>query len=141
MTGIVGSEREDRGLEALLVALDPELVEGAFVFVSVPQGRSVEGAVAMVHEAEGTTYVLRRSDADRQGLVYDFVASWITLRVQSSLDAVGLTTAVSTALSKAGISCNVLAGVHHDHLLVPAQRRAESLEILRGLALPAVRSE
>jgi len=88
----------------------------------------------MVHEEEGTTYVLAQDAADRQGLAYDFVASWITLRVHSSLVAVGLTAAVSDALAQRGISCNVLAGFHHDHLLVPTWRRDEALEILRGLA-------
>lgn len=102
---------------------------------------SVEGVVplelipvAIIDEGASTTLVLRRPDADAAGLAYDFVAAWITLTVHSSLAAVGLTAAVSTALTAAGISCNVLAGFYHDHLLVPVERADDALAVLRGLA-------
>ena len=78
--------------------------------------------------------MVRRERADALGVSYDYLAAWITLRVHSALDAVGLTAAVSTALAGAGISCNVIAGYHHDHLLVPADRAADALEALSGLA-------
>ena len=48
--------------------------------------------------------------------------------MDSTLEQVGLTALFSRALADAGISCNVLAGVHHDHLLVPADRADEALE-------------
>ena len=51
-----------------------------------------------------------------------------------ALDAVGLTAAVSTALADAGLSCNVMAGYHHDHLLVPADRGAEAIAVLSDLS-------
>ena len=121
-------------LEELLRSMEPELVDGQFVFVSVKSGRPVENALAMVLEAEGASYVLSKDEAVRQGLDYEFVAGWITLKVRSALNAVGLTAAVSTALAKNRISCNVIAGYHHDHLLVPFEQREESLEVLRSLA-------
>jgi hypothetical protein len=81
---------------------------------------------------------MRRSDADAAGLPYDFVACWITLTVHSDLEAVGLTAAFATALGERGISCNVIAGLHHDHLLVPVERKDDALKALRRLAdLPA----
>jgi hypothetical protein len=40
---------------------------------------------------------------------------------------------MSTALSDAGISCNVLAGYHHDHLLVPSDRADEAIAVLQRL--------
>ncbi len=61
------------------------------------------------------------------------MAAWITLRVDSTLEQVGLTALFSRALADTGISCNVLAGLRHDHLLVPADRADEALEVLRGL--------
>nr|WP_269151213.1 ACT domain-containing protein [Spelaeicoccus albus] len=64
---------------------------------------------------------------------YSFVAGWITLQVHSALDAVGLTAAVSTALATAEISCNVIAGNYHDHLLVPIDRLDDALGVLREL--------
>jgi hypothetical protein len=121
-------------LEELIRSMEPELVDGEFVFVSAKPGQLVENAVAMVLEAEGTSYVLARDEAVRQGLGFGFVAGWITLRVPSALSAVGLTAVVSAALAKAGISCKVIAGYHHDHLLVPYERRQDSLAVRRSLA-------
>lgn len=112
----------------------PEARDGEFVIASVP-ALHIAGlpAEAIIYEDEGPTVVLRREDADRLEIGYDFVAAWITLRVHSDLAAVGLTAAFSTALADAGISCNVLAGFHHDHLLVPADRRDDALEVLAAL--------
>ena len=47
--------------------------------------------------------------------------------------SVGITAAVSTALARVGISCNVLAGYYHDHLLVPAGSVDEAIDVLGGL--------
>jgi hypothetical protein len=57
----------------------------------------------------------------------------ITLRVHSSLAAVGLTAAVAAALSDHGISANVVAAYCHDHIFVPADRAEEALAALRSL--------
>ncbi|MFT3878132.1 MAG: ACT domain-containing protein [Gemmatales bacterium] len=62
-----------------------------------------------------------------------FQAEWITLEVYSDLSGVGLTAAVSGVLAKAGISCNVVAGYHHDHLFVPAGRGQEAVKLLLEL--------
>ena len=37
------------------------------------------------------------------------------------------------ALTEADISCNVLAGFHHDHLLVPLDRADDAMAVLEGL--------
>lgn len=120
-------------LRRLLGALDPIVVPGAFVVVTAMEPLSV-AAMATVREAEGVAHVLSRRDADRLGLTYDLVTRWITLRVHSSLEAVGLTAAVATALADVGISANVLAGHHHDHLLVPFDRTDEAVAVLRSLS-------
>ncbi|CCA53561.1 hypothetical protein SVEN_0274 [Streptomyces venezuelae ATCC 10712] len=62
------------------------------------------------------------------------MAARITLRVHSALDAVGLTAAVAGALAEAGLSCNVVAGFHHDHLFVEHARAQEALAVLDRLA-------
>jgi uncharacterized protein len=54
--------------------------------------------------------------------------------VHSALDAVGLAAAISTALADAGLGCNVIAGLHHDHLLVPEDRASEAIQVLSGLS-------
>jgi len=58
----------------------------------------------------------------------------ITLRVNSALDGVGLTAAVSAALARKGIPANVVAAYHHDHVFVPAAQAEAALEVLRSLA-------
>ena len=120
-------------LVLLLRYLEPRLDDGEVVFVSTVQPLDVP-ARAVLHEDEGITHVVARADADRLGLTYDFVGAWITLAVSSALDAVGLTAAVATALADAGISANVLAGYHHDHLVVPHARAADAVAVLKRLA-------
>ncbi|XAS73509.1 N-acetyltransferase [Micrococcaceae bacterium Sec5.1] len=122
-------------LKTLLASLHPVIREGNYVYALWPHGKPLEGDIeAAVREAEGLTVVLRRREADRLGLSYDFVAAWITLQIHSALEAVGLTAAVSAALTHAGISCNVLAGFHHDHLLVPVADADRALDVLRLLS-------
>jgi hypothetical protein len=126
----------ERDLARLLASLEPAQRAGTFVFALIDD-EALLGAVtpdAMVREDEGLAVVLRREQADQLGIAYDYVAGWITLRVHSALDAVGLTAAVSTALADADLSCNVIAGYHHDHLLVPADRVAEALAMLSDLS-------
>lgn len=130
-------------LKTLLESLHPVARDGEYVYALWPHGRPLEGGIeAAVREAEGLTVVLHRDEADSLGLSYDFVATWITLQVHSALEAVGLTAAVSAALTHAGISCNVLAGFHHDHLLVPSADAGRAMDVLRLLARGVVlRSE
>jgi uncharacterized protein len=123
-------------LAILLASMEPTVRPGEFVMVScpTPDAGLATDALAMIVEDEGPTYVLRRADADAHGQAYDFVAGWITLTVHSSLAAVGLTAAFARALGDEQISCNVLAGYYHDHLLVPADRIEDALLALRKLA-------
>ncbi|MDF9752447.1 N-acetyltransferase [Arthrobacter sp. ES3-54] len=124
----------EKDLHTLLATMRPELREGEYVYALWPHGKPLAGAIAAaVREAEGLTVVLPRDEADSLGLSYDFVAAWITLQVHSSLEAIGLTAAVSAALTEAKISCNVLAGFHHDHLLVPVADTDRALEVLHEL--------
>lgn len=121
-------------LATLLSSTSPRLRPGVFVFAAVDQWPAEVEVLASVVEAEGISLVLARQDADRLGLRYDFLAGWITLQVHSALAAVGLTAAVSTALATSGISCDVIAGYHHGHLLVPRDRVEEALTVLRDVA-------
>jgi hypothetical protein len=123
-------------LGQLLRNLEPTARDGEFVYVNMPGPRlpATLSPEATIRENEGLTVVLRRADADAVSLAYDVTLAWITLSVPSSLEAVGLTAAFSTALGRAGISCNVLAGFYHDHLLVPVAQRDAALAVLRELA-------
>ncbi|WP_242111871.1 ACT domain-containing protein [Luteimonas aquatica] len=123
-------------LARLLAGLQVRVREGEYVFVTRTgdDAALAASAQAWLREDEGTTYVLAREAADARGLAYDFRAAWLTLGVHSALQAVGLTAAVATALAARGIACNVLAAFHHDHLLVPAERRDEAVAVLSALA-------
>jgi hypothetical protein len=122
-------------LATLLASLSATAREERYVYVSVShEDAEAMGAAASIVEDEGTTLVIPQAEADALGLAYDYVAGWITLEVHSALSAVGLTAAVSGALADAGISCNVLAGFHHDHLLVPEGAIDRALDVLARLA-------
>ncbi len=124
-------------LSRLLDGLAPRLREQEYVFCCVAGPGQVDPATAPLatfHEEEGTTLVLERAAADAAGLQYGPVLRCITLQVHSSLAAVGLTAAVSGALANAGISANVIAAYHHDHVFVPTDRADEALAILESLA-------
>lgn len=135
-TEAVDVESGETDLDALLMSMEPELRPGQFVFVTVSDVGSLPHVdpLASVVEPEGLSLVLHKTQAEELGFAIDFVAAWITLRVHSSLHAVGLTAAVSTRLAEAGMSCNVIAGFHHDHLLVPYDRADEALTVLRELS-------
>ncbi|MEU7037677.1 ACT domain-containing protein [Streptomyces sp. NPDC046237] len=125
----------ERDLTRLVAGMRPELNPGRYVFTTV-DGPAPAGVapVVTVAEGEGLTLVVRQEEADAAGLSYDYVAAWITLRVHSALDAIGLTAAVARELAGAGLSCNVVAGFHHDHLFVEHARADEALAALKDLA-------
>ncbi|QDB79285.1 ACT domain-containing protein [Georgenia wutianyii] len=125
----------ETNLAKLLAGMSPRCRPGRFVFVTVQSGTVDADVLASVVEPEGLSVVIAQDDADRLGLTYDYVAGWITLQVYSALEAVGLTAAVSGALAEADISCNVVAGYNHDHLLVPIDRLDDELDALRRLAV------
>ena len=128
-------------LEEMLAHLTISRRPGTFVFATVDAAAIEAGTMlgdgieALITEAEGTTIIATVEAARARGLTFDFEAAWLTLDVHSSLTAVGLTAAFAQALAAAGIPCNVLAGFHHDHLLVPVDdvdRALAALEHLRG---------
>ncbi len=128
----------ERDLKSLLAGLSPSLSAGEFVFCTLPGGAYGDGAeynpVATTVEAEGLTLVLPLDRARAAGYPCDQPMRRITLEVHSSLEAVGLTAAVAAALARAGIAANVIAGYHHDHVFVPADRAEEALAALGKLA-------
>ena len=74
--------------------------------------------------------MVRREEAERVGLPYQFASRLITLSVHSALDAVGFLAAVTTRLTEAGISTNAVSAFYHDHLFVPEHRADEALQLL-----------
>ena len=125
-------------LAKLLSSLKPKLIDGEFVFLTLPDGRYGDGKelhpVASFAEPEGLTLIVPKGRAEAAGVDFDGVFRLISLQVHSSLEAVGLTAAVAEALAAKGISANVVAAFYHDHLFVPASRADEALNALSELA-------
>jgi uncharacterized protein len=121
-------------LEELLSSMAPNLIEGEYVFCTFPNGKYGDyedmSPLATFMESEGLTLVVNRENANRFKLKYDAVFRCITLSVHSSLEAVGLTAAVSAKLSEHQISANVIAAYFHDHVFVPAESAELALKLL-----------
>jgi hypothetical protein len=121
-------------LKAVLATLDVVREPGVFVVARLADGDDPPaGTRASIREHEGVTVVLPREDAVAAGLPFVFEAAWLTLTVDTSWELVGLTAAVAARLAESGIPANVLAGYHHDHVLVPADRADEAIAALRSL--------
>jgi uncharacterized protein len=124
------SDRQE--LDRLLVGLRPELAAEPYVYAFGPAPAGTQ-AFATIAEDEGPTLVLTRDEADAAGLRPVWEAARITLRVDSQLSSVGLIASVSSRLASHGISCNVIAGFFHDHLMVPWDRAEEAVSLLQQL--------
>lgn len=129
----------ETALATLLRSMSPHLNDGDYVFCTLPDQRIPEGCevIGSFREQEGLTLILDRQQAERAGLAFGYVAAWITLNVHSALEAVGLTAAFASALGKAGISCNVIAGYYHDHLFVGRADAQRAMQVLQQLAANA----
>ena len=123
-------------LAKILKTLKPKHNAGDYVFCVVDDVNKfkLNEIIFLFREDEGTTVVLKKEVADKLELDYTFVAAWITLTVHSSLESVGLTAAFSKALSEEGISCNVVAAYHHDHIFVPKKDGEKALKVLTKLS-------
>lgn len=124
-----------RDTAAMIAGMAPELDPRRWAFVAVTPDRAPEllgAALGTFREAEGVSAIV---PADLAGDAPVFAR--IVLTVQSDLEGVGLTAAVATALADAGIACNVVAALHHDHLFVPVDRADEAMVVLQARAASA----
>lgn len=118
----------------MLQTLEVERRPGTYTFVTGEWPALAGQAAATIVEAEGTTYVVTVEAAEVAGAPVGFRGTWLSLTVFSALEAVGLTAAFARALADDGIPCNVLAGYHHDHLVVPEDRADDAVAALRRLS-------
>lgn len=137
----ITSAAPETDLSALLAGLAPEQHPGVYVFARLAEGSAIDMAacVCAMHEPDGMSIVVAADRVPAGAQTADYRASWITLRVDSSLAAVGLTAAVAGALAEAGISCNVVAATCHDHLFVPVDETQAALAVLETLQRAAAR--
>lgn len=116
-------------LQRLLAGLSPTLAERPRAIRTQPAEAPVPAdAIMLFREDEGLTVVVAADDSVD-------AAHWaqITLRIHSSLEAVGMMAAIATALAARGIPCNAVSAYYHDHLFVPWDRRADAMRALHAL--------
>ena len=125
-------------LDTLIRNLEPKTLSATYVFCSLEDADygalSHTSPLASFAEPEGLTLVLTRESADQEGLAYEGAFRCISLQVHSSLEAVGLTAAVTGELAANDISANVIAGYHHDHIFVPSHQAEPALRLLETMS-------
>ena len=125
-------------LKNLIANMHPKLSEEVYVFCSLTDMTDTEimhlKPLCIYKEAEGTTIIINKHVAIDNHFDFDEDFKRITLEVHSSLNAVGLTAAVTTALTDKGISANVIAAYYHDHIFVPSTKANLAMTALIALS-------
>ncbi|MBU2955926.1 ACT domain-containing protein [Marinobacter sp. F3R08] len=125
-------------LQDLIKQLSPRLDSTSYVYCTVAKAKYGEleklKPIVSIAELEGLTLVIPLEEAKAEGLDYYRVFRRITLEGHSSLEALGLTSVVTSLLAEQGITTNVIAGFYHDHIFVPDDRIDEAMSALKQLA-------
>jgi hypothetical protein len=123
--------------QAMLSGMTPSLDATEYLFCTTADAALVEQAAPLAlswfHEDEGVSLILAADRAEALGFSAGVPMRRITLTVFSSLEGIGLTAAVSTALARHGIPCNMVAAYHHDHVFVPSALADLAMQVLMDL--------
>ncbi len=131
MTGILE-------IKELLKEMKPVLDRTDYVFCTIECFQIDEeiisiSPIATILESEGMTVVITKIVADKHKLSYKTIFHKITLEVHSSLEAVGLTATISSALASRNIPANVVAGYYQNHIFISKDKADLALRTLEGL--------
>jgi len=129
-------------LNEIMAHMDPVLKDGEYVFCTFASLTAEDcealRPICLFEEEEGTSIIIHRNIADCNNISYEGIYKLITLRVNSSLESVGLTAAISTVLAELDISANVVAAFYHDHIFVPTEQAREALKAIKSLITRSV---
>jgi len=106
--------------EMVFCTLAPKIAED---YMSLSQGYYVE--------PEGITVIIGRHLADLNGLPYDVVFRRISLKIHSSLEAVGFLARITEVLAAQGFSVNVVSAYFHDYLYIKTEEADNALNTLK----------
>lgn len=119
----------ERDLARLLAELNVYRHPGDYSFATQESPPDLHAAIMAFQEREGWTYIILSPDEAEEEARW----AWLEITATSSLHAVGLTAALSTALAEAGIPSNVVAAAHHDHIFVPTAEAERAMTAIRAL--------
>ncbi|MEL6279959.1 MAG: ACT domain-containing protein, partial [Pseudomonadota bacterium] len=122
-------------LDRLIAGMQPVLRPGVYAFASLPPGAPAPSSLRPICtflEDEGPSLVALRADLEAAGLVAEYSCRWISLEIDSALEAVGFLAAITARLAAAGISVNPVSARRHDHLFVPTDDADRAMVILKG---------
>jgi len=123
--------------------MKPTLAKGKFYMASVDESElmALAGYVDYItdifREKEGLSIVFSEEIKEEMGeltekkIIGPFAL--ITMNVYSDLMAVGFLAKITEALAKEKISMNAFSAYHHDHLLVPYDRKDDAMKALEKL--------
>ncbi|KAL4797537.1 hypothetical protein BDV19DRAFT_359054 [Aspergillus venezuelensis] len=139
----------ETSLATLLSHMTPTLDDKeTYIFLTIPHSHPLNTPTSlptlfttlrplMIYtEPEGLTLITTRTLALAAGFSSSetiFPCKKITLQIHSSLEAVGLMAAVSTALAEVGVSANVVSAFYHDHIFVPLGKEDLAMGVLEGV--------
>ena len=127
----------------LLKNLSPALSESKYCMGSFSEAQMMGLAgylqyiVCIFREEEGISAVFQETAKDELARYTEKKMegpfALLTLKVNSSPFSIGLLARVTEALAKEKIPCNAFSAYHHDHLLVPYEKREAALAALKKL--------
>lgn len=119
----------ETNLDKILKSLNPEISVEEYIFCTYKDkfGKMIDlDPWAIIQEQEGTTYIIERRKAEKYKIEFESVFKRITIKIVTSLNAVGLTAVISKRLTNLEISANIVSGFYHDHIFVPTERAKEA---------------
>lgn len=123
----------DRLIKEMKPIIHPEPLVYCAVTAEQMTSKMLTDSFAMINEAEAITLITSPEQAQSFGFKASETFQRIELKVYSSLEAVGLTAAVSQCLTEHNISANVIAAYHHDHILIPQKDAQKGYQALLAL--------